>query len=357
MKYQRNKSSTPGIRIPVAPLVTIACAIAVMIAWCIAMTATIARAASSAAPAKQLADLPEAVTSFGAIVSGDHLYVYGGHTGQTHEYSIEGVSGRFHRLNLREGGKWEELASGPALQGAGMAAYDGKVYRAGGMTAKNKEGDPGDLYSTDSVARFDPNTGKWEELTPLPEARSSHEIIVLGHNLYIIGGWTLAGESVEGKWLNTTWVTDLREATLTWRKLPDAPFQRRAVSLAAVEGKLVVIGGLEPKGGTTGAVSVLDTKANKWSDGPDFPAKQRFKGFGSAAIAVDGVVYASGWEGHVQALDVSAMKWRDTPLATLGHARFFHRLVAHGNTLVALGGGHKVGHIPSLERITLKHTD
>ena len=32
---------------------------------------------------------PEATASLGACVTGGHLYVHGGHTGATHEYSLD----------------------------------------------------------------------------------------------------------------------------------------------------------------------------------------------------------------------------------------------------------------------------
>ena len=83
------------------------------------------------------ATLPQATSSFGAVESEGWLYVYGGHITPTHTYSTEAVSGRFNRLNLSTG-KWEELPSGPPLQGMNLTAHAGKIYRVGGMAPRNK---------------------------------------------------------------------------------------------------------------------------------------------------------------------------------------------------------------------------
>ena len=101
--------------------------------------------------------LPEAFSSFGAAVSGDHVYVYGGHTGKTHTYSTDAVTGKFRRLNLADARKgWEELPAGPAIQGLALVAHGGKVYRIGGMQPRNAPGEPADSVSVPTCAVFDP---------------------------------------------------------------------------------------------------------------------------------------------------------------------------------------------------------
>ena len=94
--------------------------------------------ASAATPT--YAPLPEPVTSFGAVVDGGHLYVYGGHLGEQHEYAADTVSTKFRRLRLVPGSSWEELPSGPAAQGASLVAYHGAIIRVGGMAARNTNG-------------------------------------------------------------------------------------------------------------------------------------------------------------------------------------------------------------------------
>lgn len=68
------------------------------------------------------APMPEGASSFGAVADGGWLYVYGGHLGKTHVYSATGVSGKFNRLNLMDGKTWEDLPSGPMLQGMNLVS-------------------------------------------------------------------------------------------------------------------------------------------------------------------------------------------------------------------------------------------
>src|SRR5262245_329799 len=109
-------------------------------------------------------DLPTAVSSFGAAVVGDHVYVYGGHAGKAHSYSTETTCGEFRRLNLKEPTKWEELAAGPKLQGLALVAHNGRVIRVGGMQPQNSKTEKTDIRSQTSVASYDPATGKWTDL-------------------------------------------------------------------------------------------------------------------------------------------------------------------------------------------------
>ena len=56
------------------------------------------------------------------------------------------------------GGKWEELPGGPRLQGLNLATVGGKVYRVGGMEARNQAGEKQDLHSV----------SKWPSSTRMP---------------------------------------------------------------------------------------------------------------------------------------------------------------------------------------------
>src|SRR5690606_8931921 len=85
--------------------------------------------------AHNLPDLPQGITSLGAAISGDTLYLYGGNYGQAHEYSRDGQSGDLWKLNVKQPTQWERLPGGPKLQGLAMVEYQGMIYRVGGFTA------------------------------------------------------------------------------------------------------------------------------------------------------------------------------------------------------------------------------
>ena len=143
--------------------------------------------------------LPDPVTSFGACKEGNYLYVYGGHVGDAHVYSEKTHSLSFVRLNLKKKKNWEELPFRIPLQGFGMAAYDGKIFISGGSRATNKEDEESNLSSLAQVSVFDVRKKTWSKTTPLPEPRSSHEMVSHNGKLYVIGGWNMQN-GVGQKW-------------------------------------------------------------------------------------------------------------------------------------------------------------
>lgn len=173
--------------------------------------------------AHNLPDLPQGITSLGAAISGDTLYLYGGNYGQAHEYSRDGQSGDLWKLNVKQPTQWERLPGGPKLQGLAMVEYQGMIYRVGGFTAMNQEGEPQDLRSQPDFARFDPRKQAWEELPAMPEPRSSHDAAVLDGILYVVGGWSLRGKDSETKWHDTALAIDLKSDPLQWKPIAAPP--------------------------------------------------------------------------------------------------------------------------------------
>lgn len=321
-------------------------AFAVLSPWChlLAQVSSTESLACSPPPSIERPPvLPRAIASFGAATTGGYLYVYGGHIGREHAHSRANVVGDFQRLNLAAG-TWQALPSGPALQGTALVAGpDGALLRVGGMTARNEPGDEGDLHSTASVQRFDPRRLAWHEETPLPEPRSSHDAIVLGNRVYVVGGWTLAGPG-EGEWLDTAWTADLASSPLVWEPVP-SPGPRRAAALAAFRDRLVLLGGMEPTG-VTPSVRVLEPGAGAWREAPPLPGTA----FGAAAVAHGERLYATVADGRLLAWDGTAEQWQR--VASLEIPRFFHRLVPAGaGGLLAVGGAGRGGHTLTIERV------
>lgn len=295
--------------------------------------------ATKESPVKVSADkypaIPEMVTSFGAAITGDSLYIYGGHTGRAHSYSHEAQANTLRRLDLKNPKAWEAVAEGPGLQGLAMVAHGGKLYRIGGFTAKNKDGEDHDLWSQADVACFDPSTKQWSDLSPLPEPRSSFDAAVLGHSIYVVGGWMMAGNA-DSVWHKTAYVLDLASDTQQWKALPEPPFQRRALSLAAYNGKIYAIGGMQEEGGPTTRVDVFDPSTGKWSQGPNLQG-EKMDGFGSSSFAAGSHLYATTYSGKLQRLSDDGKAW--DVVGELERARFFHRMVPLSkSSLVSVGG-------------------
>ena len=296
-----------------------------------------------------LPDLTPAVTSFGAAIAGDHVYVYGGHLGEAHHYSAPGQSGSFLRLNLKQPEKWEKLADVPKRTGLAMVPYRGKVIRLGGFEALNAEDADEQLVSRADVAIYDPAENRWTDLTALPQGRSSLDAVVIGDNLYVVGGWNMApGEKTA--WHDTALVADLTQSPIVWNELPAPQFQRRALSLGEWKGQLVAIGGMQAKGGPTKATAIYNPTAKTWTAGPNLLGNT-MDGFGSSAFAIGDTLYVSTMSGKLQQLSADGNQWQ--VVAQLAHPRFFHRMLptADGKLLFVGGASMQTGKIEVLEVI------
>jgi hypothetical protein len=301
-----------------------------------------------------LMPLPEPVSSFGAAVADGWLYIYGGHIGGEHEHSAENLSQHFRRIKLEGGTEWEDLEMQTPLQGLALVAHGGKVYRVGGLNARNatKE-DEEDLHSTADFAEFDPASGKWKSLPPLPAPRSSHNAVVIDGKLYVVGGWHLAGGS-PGTWQPDGLVYDFAKPEAGWQKLPEPPFKRRAIAVGSWKDKLVVIGGMDDKGKVSRKVDIFDLSSGKWSQGPKLPGSGMMA-FGGAACGVDGEIYATGLQGVVYRLNDAGSAWEEATRMATG--RFFHQLVPTSDgRLLAVGGASRTDHLADIEEIELKST-
>jgi N-acetylneuraminic acid mutarotase len=303
---------------------------------------------------QSLPNLPRAITSFGAVRMGDWVYAYGGHFGKPHHYSIAGQSNQLQRVHMNSNSKWETVATGPKLQGLAMVEHNGVLYRVGGLVARNQESEEQDLYSQPNFARFDPKTGKWESLPPMPEARSSFDAAMLGEKLYVAGGWAMNGEGNESTWLKSAYAVDLSRQPIKWKRLTNPPFERRAVSVGAVNGKIVVVGGIQPNGKVTRDCAVFDPETGKWSDGPKLPSGE-MEGFGTACCTVDGQLYVSTISGRL--LQFSNDKWEQ--VRKLRSARFFHQMVpARDASLILIGGANmETGKFSSVDVVDVGNED
>ncbi len=312
----------------------------------ILLSATVATAEK---PGPYYPQLPKAITSFGAVESDGFIYVYGGHAGRAHGYSSDTSLGTFLRLPTGGGTKWEELPGGPGLIGLNLAATGGKVYRVGGMEAKNKASEKSDLSSTAEVAVFDPKTGKWSPGVPLPAGRSSHDVVAVGSKLVVVGGWQMKSND-KSVWSDSAFVLDTADKEPKWETIPQ-PFKRRALTAAALGTKVYVIGGMTEANEMVRKVSVLDVATGKWADGPEFPGTDRV-GFSPAATNVNGKLVLNTSDKSVYVLNEKGTTW--DKVGTTAESRYVHRLVPGGkDVVVAIAGGTPQGPHATVEVVKL----
>jgi N-acetylneuraminic acid mutarotase len=284
----------------------------------------------------QLPELPEGLTSFGAAILDDALYLYGGNYGSAHDYSNADQSGDLWRLSLSSPHKWEKVLEGPKLQGLALVSFRGALYRLGGFTAVNAAGKDADLRSQAGFARWAPSSTKWEQLPPLPEPRSSFDATLLGSVLYVAGGWNLQGDSRQGLWHETAWSIDLATEMPQWKALANPPFKRRALALAAYGGRVYCIGGMQPNSRTTTSVAVYNPDENRWTEGGSLLGAP-LDGFGASACECEGGLYVSTMSGSIQRLAPDGRGWEF--VAQTKHPRFFHRMISWQDQRMVLVGG------------------
>lgn len=282
-------------------------------------------------------EMPVSVASFGAAGMPDgSLYFYGGHSGKRHKYNRDEVHGDLFRWK-QGADQWEALAKEEPAQGASLVAAKDSVVRIGGMAARNAKGEKQDLWSSETAARYDIASGRWIALPKMPQRRSSHDSIVCGDTLYVIGGWRMEGEA-DSVWHDTYLTLDLTKADAVWESHAQ-PFKRRALAVQTLGTKVYAIGGMTDDNSLTCAVSVLDTTTGDWSDGPALPA-DKTGGFGFAAVSQGGRLFSSGLSGRL--LELRGDVW--VAIAKLAHARYFHRLLSgKAGELIAIGGENRVG--------------
>lgn len=298
--------------------------------------------------------LPEAISSFGGAVEDGWLYVYGGHTGRAHQHSRDNLSKTFARLNLANKGEWEVLAMETPLQGMALVSCDGKLYRVGGLNARNTRKEDDDLHSVDEFARFDPETKTWTKLPSLPGARSSHDAAVLDGKIYVVGGWKLTGDGSDGQWQTDALVYDTAAGDNgKWEKIAEPPFQRRALAVAAWNNRLWAMGGMDEIADIKRDVFSYDPATNTWIEATNLPGDD-MQGFGVSAWGLDSGLYASGTDGVLYRLSNVEGEWEQA--AELSTPRFFHRILPGGSNslLFVAGASMSDGHMKEIEQIEIQ---
>jgi N-acetylneuraminic acid mutarotase len=183
----------------------------------------------------------------------------------------------------------------------GVVEYGGKIYLMGGQA----------YGRTDSplAQEFDPATGRFRDLPPMPKGASHLGVAAMNGKIYVAGGF-LANVHKEPQNL----FAEYDIATNSWRALPGFSSPRGAVGLAAVGGKLHVIAGRGPDGKTVTTHDVYDLSTGTWSLAAPLPVARDHLG----AITVDGKIYVIGGRtngtadntGITDIYDPSTDKWQ-----------------------------------------------
>jgi non-specific serine/threonine protein kinase len=174
-----------------------------------------------------------------AAVVGDKIVVVGGRTGGKSEQDVSATE-------VYDGKGWHDAAGIPVPGDHLAAVSDGSkyLYAIGGRhldaSANHK-----------AVQRFDPATGQWTQLTPLPTADSDLGAAYVGGQLITFGG--------ENLFSVFRTVRAYNPATNTWRTLPGMAEPRHGMGVAVIGKTIYAVDGASQPGhsGSTRTLQLL----------------------------------------------------------------------------------------------------
>jgi hypothetical protein len=187
-------------------------------------------------------------------------------------------------------------------------------------------------------------------MPPMPSPRSTHDAVVGGDKIYVVGGWSLQGGGSENTdFLETALVFDLSRKDGRWQSFSTPPFRRRALAVASIKGKIYALGGLTDNGEIVKSVDLYDPATDAWSSGPDLPGSKR-QGFGASAFGVGERLYVSGIDGLLHRLNEAGDGWEGA--GKLAVPRLTHRLLPGiADDLLAVGGNHAKAPVSLIDSI------
>ena len=194
----------------------------------------------------------------------------------------------------------------------GVAAWHGKLIYAGGL------GPEGSVARVDA---YDPRTDEWTRLADMPRPRDHFQAVVVGDELYAIGGRrTFEGSGIEIEDVAPVDELELPAddadlASATWKPaVTSIPTPRGGLGVAAVGACVYAIGGERTTGGSgtvTGATESYDTVSGEWRELPPLAIPRH--GIQAATVGQTIYVAAGGTKSFDyvptaahEALDVSA---------------------------------------------------
>lgn len=194
-------------------------------------------------------------------------------------FAASGVAGTPQSPSAKLRGTWSNRAPLLAKRAeVGVAALGGKIYVVGGSTLGNQ--------ASQLNQEYDPATDRWRDRAPLPRGMSHAGVAGLNHKLYVIGGFSGAGVHVGA--LNLAFEYD--PATDNWRQLAPLSSPRGSVGVAAVGGRIHVIGGRGIDKVTVATHEVYDPSTGKWNEAAPLPTARDHMG----VIVVDGKIHVIG---------------------------------------------------------------
>ncbi len=244
---------------------------------------------------------------------------------------------------------WNIAATLPAPRHhLALASMKESLFAIGGFAAD----EAGQWRMQRDVWRIDDlNRENWRPVAPMPLPQA--EAVTLSHDgfIHVIGGRTPKGERNQD-WTDQTdtgahWTYDPKEDT--WKARAPLPVPRNSAAGAVLGGELYVVSGRTVANGNTPVCHAYDPKADTWREiaslpRPSDPKAPRGQG-GLAAAALNGSIYAFGgeWFGETSGVYADTFVYRPEkemwfPDAVMSRPRHGLGAVALGDAIYAVGG-------------------
>ncbi|MEU7868899.1 Hsp70 family protein [Dactylosporangium sp. NPDC049140] len=144
-------------------------------------------------------------------------------------------------------GKWDKLPNLPsdvAIEGAGAAVANRKLYVIGGLTAEEPR------HQTDAVSVYLLSSGSWTSGPSLPRPLSHMSVVLDGAgSIWVLGGLAKGGATDE--------VWQLKDGSSKWEEGPKLPARRNSGTAVYDSNGIVYAGGTDSGGAATDTVWAL----------------------------------------------------------------------------------------------------
>jgi N-acetylneuraminic acid mutarotase len=230
---------------------------------------------------------------------------------------------------------------------AGFTAVGGKLYIIGGFREAT-------FSPTGAVRIYDPATRGWRDGAPMPTPRGALALAAVDGKIHAIGGNVADASALsphehgarqEDNSVGTHEVYD--PVTGRWTRLAPMPTPRNHLGAAVVAGKIHAVGGRVNGNMELTTHEIYDPVSNAWTTGPPLPTGRS----GIAVVAHDQRIYVFGGETvrtftsqtfrEAERFDPATGRWDRLPPMPTGR----HGLgaVSFGNAIFVLSGGPRPG--------------
>jgi glucose/arabinose dehydrogenase len=246
------------------------------------------------------------------------------------QYASEGSIAVLEPRDARSRG-WLTLPStGLPRQEVSFVQAGGRFYLAGGGIRHQA---------------YDPSTGAWRDVAPLPTELDHIQGVAVGGRIYYVGGL----RRYPRPHVDSVYIYDTR--TDEFVEGARMPRGRGAGGVVAHRGKVYYAGGLHD-GRAVPWLDVYDPERNRWSQLPDMPrARDHFQ-----AVAVSGKLWVvAGRQGsfgselaETDTYDIASRTWQ-TDLAPIPTKRAGFAAAASGSRIFVIGGETPTGALNTVE--------